>query len=102
MRNIRQVPTPVEPDDVLRQLRRDGVSWQELDDQAVVLDLASSSYFQSNPTGRLLLAMLVEGATVTAMARALCERFGITTKTALADAKAFVSHLDDHGLLEPP
>jgi hypothetical protein len=86
---------------VIRRLRHQDVSWQEVDDEAVVLDLASSSYFQANPTGKILLAMLVDGATASAMADALCAEFDIARDAALEDVRDFLIHLDDHGLLDP-
>jgi hypothetical protein len=85
---------------VVRRLRRQDVSWQEVDDSAVVLDLASSSYFQANPAGRLLLAMLVDGSSGSAMIDALCAEFGISRETAAEDVRDFLTHLDDHNLLE--
>jgi hypothetical protein len=83
------------------RIRRDEVTWQELDDEVVALDLTSSEYLRLNGSGAVLWRRLVEGAEVDELEALLVETYGIDAATASADAAAFVQRLEERGLLEP-
>ena len=83
-----------------KQIRTTGVSWREVNGEVIALDLESSSYFTTNASGSLMWNALVGGATERDLAELLCQRFGIARSSAMADARAFVSVLEEHGLVE--
>lgn len=82
------------------RLRSTDVSWEEVDDTVVILDLQSSRYLEVNRTGGVLLGLLADGTTVEAMAQALQGRYAVDAERALTDAGAFVDLLSREGLLE--
>lgn len=81
------------------KLRTDGIAWQELDGELVVLDLHSSRYLSANRSGSLLAGLLREDRSLDELADALVAEFGIDAGTARADAAAYVADLRAHGLL---
>ena len=80
--------------------RAQGVLWRELDGKVVGLDLASSRYFSLNSTGALLWERLADDVTVPELVEALVAAHAVTPEQAEADTLAFLSSLDEHGLLE--
>ena len=76
------------------------LSWRVIDDQVVVLDMARSEYFSVNPSGGVMWEVLVSGATMEQLVAALTARFDVDVPTARQDASAFVSSLQELGLLE--
>lgn len=83
-----------------QRLRKDGVLWQEVANQVVVLDADRSSYLAVNSTGAVLWQALAEGCTTDQLAEILVERFGIESNRAAADVGRFVADLDRRTLLE--
>ncbi|KQQ42938.1 hypothetical protein ASF50_02685 [Nocardioides sp. Leaf307] len=86
-----------------RYRARDSVSWQKVDDEMVILDLASSTYSALNGSASVLWTAVVgaqHGATVDGLASALVDAFAIDGATAAADASAFVQDAVGRGLLE--
>lgn len=83
-----------------QRLRKDGVLWQEVANQVVVLDADRSSYLAVNSTGAVLWQALTEGCTTDQLAEILVERFGIESDRAAADVGRFVADLDRRSLLE--
>jgi hypothetical protein len=81
------------------RLRSDGVTWQEIDGELVILDMQSSAYLTVNAAGTALAKLLVEGSTPEAMAAALVEQFDIDESTAREDTASFVAQLVERGLL---
>lgn len=81
------------------QIRRDGLSWREIEGEVVVLDLQSSNYLSLNATGSVLWQMLEGGATTEQLATALAEEFAIDRATAAADVEGFVATCREQGLL---
>ncbi|WP_278235232.1 PqqD family protein [Isoptericola sp. AK164] len=81
------------------RLRTDGVTWQEIDGELVLLDLASSAYLTTNRAGTLLAQALVDGADTGELATALVEEFDIDEERARHDAAAFVDELRRRSLL---
>jgi hypothetical protein len=72
------------------KLREAAVAWREVDGEAMLLDLRSSTYLATNPSGTLLWRRLAEGTTRDALVDALVETFGIPTAHAAADVDAFL------------
>jgi hypothetical protein len=81
------------------QIRTDGVTWQEIDGELVLLDLERSVYLTTNGSGALLTKLLVEDRTLDELADALVAEFDIERAAALHDAQAFVDELSEHQLL---
>lgn len=86
-------------DDEALTLRADAVAWHVIDDDAVLLDLRSSTYLTVNRSGTLLLSLLDEGSTNPALVATLCEQFSLDEATARADVEAFLAALRTRGLL---
>lgn len=81
------------------QLRRDGITWQEIDGELVILDVERSVYLTTNVSGAHLAKLLVEERSLEELTDALATEYGIDRDTASADAQAFVGELADKGLL---
>lgn len=69
------------------------MTWQEIDGELVILDLARSTYLTTNSTGAFLAKHLVEETTAEALAAALVEEYGISTADATEDVEAFLGEL---------
>lgn len=70
-----------------------------IDDEAVIIDLQSGRYFNTQASGALIWAAIEQGATIEAMAARLVGRFDIGTAEAAEQALAFVAVLEGHGLI---
>jgi Coenzyme PQQ synthesis protein D (PqqD) len=81
------------------QIRTDGVVWQELDDELVLMDLDRSVYLTTNATGSALAKLLSEERTREELAEYLVEHFGISSERALVDVDVFVTQLREKNLL---
>ncbi len=81
-------------------LRREDVTWQEVDGHVVVLDLRSSLYLELNPAGSLLWSALLDGAEPDALAQVLVSAYGLDVSAARADTEAFLASLRQQDLLE--
>lgn len=81
------------------RIRTEGVAWQELDGELVVLDLQASTYLEANETGTFLAELLREERTLDELRDALVERYGVTADIAEEDARAYVDELRSLGLL---
>jgi hypothetical protein len=81
------------------KLRTDGVTWQEIDGELVLLDMQTSAYLTTNVAGAVLAKLLVEERDQADLADALVAEFGIDRETADADAANFVDQLREKGLL---
>lgn len=81
------------------RLRSEGLTWQEIDGELVLLDLTTSAYLTTNVAGAVLAKQLTEERTLDELADALVAEFGIGREQALADAEAFVQDLQAKGLL---
>lgn len=84
------------------RLRGEDLTWQEIDGELVILDLARSSYLTTNGTGAFLAKLLVEDRTPDDLAAALAAEYGITPEEARGDVDAFVAELARLELLEDP
>lgn len=88
-----------EPADRVRTLRRDRVSWRVVDDQAVLLDLATSEYLSLNRTGTILWCRLERGATSTELADALAAAVARPPESVAGDVAEFVTMCEERAFL---
>jgi PqqD family protein of HPr-rel-A system len=79
----------------------DGLAWQTVDGEGVVLDLERGRVLGLNPTGALVLALLEQRAGDDAIAAALCARFNVSEAQARGDLALFLTELHARGLLVP-
>ena len=82
------------------RLRREGLLWSEVGDEAVLLDIISATYFTATGVGPFLLAHLADGATEESLARLLMEQYEVTPDAAKADVAEFIEQLKDQHMLE--
>ncbi|GAB2524490.1 PqqD family protein [Paramicrobacterium agarici] len=81
------------------KLRTEGVTWQEIDGELVILDLESSVYLTTNVAGAVLAKRLREDRTMADLTGTLTAEFGIDAETAQRDAYDFVQQLREKNLL---
>ena len=81
------------------QIRTEGLVWQELDGDLVLMDLERSVYLTTNATGGVLAKLLTEERTREELADHLVEEFGIDRERALVDVDAFTAQLLEKKLL---
>jgi hypothetical protein len=82
-------------------LRRDGMSWRELNGQIIVLDLNRSSYVSLDGAGSMLWLRLAGGATLDELVATVLEAYDVDDATARADVVAFLDDLRLRGFLAP-
>lgn len=83
------------------RLRGEDLTWQEIDGELVILDLARSSYLTTNGTGAFLAKLLVADRSPEELAEALAAEYGIEVAEARQDVDVFVAELARLELLEP-
>jgi hypothetical protein len=81
------------------RLRTDGITWQEIDGELVILDLNRSTYLTTNASGTFLAKHLVEERTRDELVAALEQEFSIERERAESDVDAFVGALGAKQLL---
>jgi hypothetical protein len=82
------------------RLRTLGLTWRELGDALVVLDLTESVYLSVSGAGRVIWSRLAEGtATLEQLVTAVLEQYEIDPETARADAESFLHELSRRKLL---
>jgi len=82
------------------RLRADRVSWREIDDEIVAVNVATSTYVSANASGKVLWHALADGATREELVDALVATFGIDRTQAGGDVDRFLAELAENGLLE--
>ncbi len=70
--------------------RSDDLSWRDIDDEVIVLDLRSSKYLRLNASGAVLWNRLESGATIDQLAETLVASFDLDAGQASTDAGAFL------------
>jgi hypothetical protein len=75
------------------------VTWQELGDEVVVLDLATSRYLSLNATAAQLWRRIADGADTDELVGAVVEEFEVPREQAHEDVTAFVGRCRELGLL---
>jgi Coenzyme PQQ synthesis protein D (PqqD) len=88
------------------RLRSDRISWREIDDEVVAVDVATSTYVSANASGKVLWRALADGATHDELVAALTTEFGIDRDRAAAEstgswASSLGSRSDRLGLEQP-
>jgi hypothetical protein len=82
------------------RLRTDDLSWREIDDEVIAVDVETSTYLGTNKAGALLWRRLGSGgATRQELADLLVQTYGIEHGRARADVGAFLDDLAARGLL---
>jgi len=81
------------------QLRRQGVSWTDVDGEIVALDEDAALYLAANETGGMLWRALAHGCTRDELAALLCETYEVSAEQACADIDTFLADLRERGLL---
>lgn len=82
------------------RIRSEGITWQEIDNELVILDMQTSTYQTTNVAGALLAKLLVEERSPEELAQALADEFDIDRETAAADVADFIEQLREKSLLE--
>jgi hypothetical protein len=74
---------------------------QQLDGEAVLLDLERETYFSLNRVGARIWALIGEGLTFSAIVDRLADEFDASRAVIAADAMALAEELLAAGLVEP-
>jgi hypothetical protein len=83
------------------RLRTERLTWREIDDEIVALDLEGAFYFSANSTGAVLMKRLALGNTsVQDLVDALLAEFEVSPETAREDVDQFLIDLEKDGLLD--
>lgn len=82
------------------RLKKEGVSWRQIEDEVVGVDVPTSTYFSTNESGVILWKALAGGTTRDELVARLTDEFGIEVERAGADVDRFLADLDARGLLE--
>lgn len=77
----------------------DGVIYEVLDGEAVILKVDGGIYYKLNPTGTFIWETFRDGADEAAAASALAGKYGLTPDKAAQSVSTFVEQLSDIGLL---
>ncbi|MFS8102860.1 lasso peptide biosynthesis PqqD family chaperone [Lentzea alba] len=78
---------------------RSDVTFAETPDGTVLLDGRSGRYWQLNPTGSRVLAWLLDGLSLDAVAARLADRHSIALEKSVADVSSLVGQLSSAGLV---
>jgi hypothetical protein len=89
----------LDPTTTLRPAR--SVVSQQLDGEAVLLDLERETYFSLNRVGARIWALIGEGLTFSAIVDRLADEFDASRTVIAADAMALAEELLAAGLVEP-
>jgi len=81
------------------RLREDGITWQEIDGELVILDLNRSTYLTTNQSGAFVAKLLQSEHSLDELADAMVAEFAIPRESAMQDAEAFVASLRERDLL---
>ena len=79
---------------------RDGVSTADTDYGIALLDEDSGQYWNLNPTGALVLRMLLDGGTSAQAVQALTEEYAVDADTASQDVEDLLGGLHSAGLVQ--
>lgn len=81
------------------RLKSEGVTWQDVDGQVVILDLRSSLYLELNASASLLYLQLADGTGREHLISMLQTTYGLEREAALQDVEAFIRSMQQHDLL---
>jgi hypothetical protein len=81
-------------------LRTNDLSWREIDDEVIAVDVETSTYLAANEAGTLLWRQLGgSGATRQELVDLVVQTYGIDAERAAGDVDAFLAELKSKGLL---
>lgn len=75
------------------------LTWREIDDEVIVLDLRSSMYLRLNASSAVLWRRLETGASIIDLAELLRQTYDIDQDRATVDVRAFISSCEQKNLL---
>jgi hypothetical protein len=75
------------------------VLFQEVQGDAVLLDLRSGVYFGLDHVATRMWQLMGEGSTLSAVARQVCEEFDVPEEKCAEDVVALASRLSEEGLI---
>ena len=75
------------------------VLFQQLEDEAVILDVQSGGYFGLNEVGTFVWQQLAAGQEVPGIVRAMRDHYEVDEARASADVTVFLSALQEQGLV---
>lgn len=78
----------------------DETLWRNLDGEAVLMQLASGSYYGVNEVGAEALAIIAEGATFATLLAGLLERFEVDEATLRVDLTELLVDMVERELVE--
>ena len=81
------------------QLRKTELTWREVGDAIVILDLSDSSYLSVSGAGRVIWDRLDGGATLAELVAAVMEIFDVSEELAASDTSSFLDSLESRKLL---
>lgn len=82
-----------------RLQRNESLAFAELDDQIVMLEPSSGCYFELDPVGSRIWALLEDKRNLAELRDSLTAEFEIDDETCLREVAAFVDSLASHGLI---
>ncbi|MCB1175654.1 MAG: PqqD family protein [Leptospiraceae bacterium] len=77
------------------------VSWREVDGQVVCMHLDSGEYFTFNAVAGLVWKEVLAGKDMMEIGGVLQQRYNLSAEQSRADARSFVEHLLQSGLIVP-
>jgi len=80
-------------------LRKTDLDWREIDGEIVALDTRDAVYLAVQGSGALVWRLLADPTTRDRLIDALVEEYGIDSTRASTDVDAFLTTLNDRGLL---
>lgn len=85
-----------------RFVPREDLVLEEIEDEVVVLDLKSNSYFGLNPVGRLVWRGLENDQNVGQVVDAIAEQFDVERDQVAQDVRGFIEEALSAGLFARP
>jgi hypothetical protein len=83
------------------RLRTERLTWREIEDEIVALDVDECVYFTGNDSATVLMKRLAQGAaTPQELSALLVEQFDVDLGTASLDVERFLSLLESRGLVD--
>jgi hypothetical protein len=76
------------------------VIYRDLEDEAVLLDLKTGTYFGLDPMGTRMWHLLEENSSLQLVAQRITEQYDVTPDVCERDLREFVGRLREKGLIE--
>jgi hypothetical protein len=78
-----------------------GVVHETVDDETIIVNLETGTYYDLNPSGARVFRGVVEGATVDDVIAAVADQYGVDPRVIAPDVAALIDQLRDEGLIAP-